>query len=382
MIRLVTIRASVAALVLSLSILAPLAAQAQVSVGIGITIGQPPPPVPIYYQPYPPAPDYIWSPGYWAWGPGGYFWVPGTWVFAPQPGLYWTPGYWGWNGYGYFWNPGYWAPQVGFYGGINYGYGYFGNGYDGGVWSGNRFEYNTYVTRVNTTIIHNVYVNRNVYVNNSTTRISYVGGHGGLQTRATAEQLAIAHGRHYGMTSVQQEHVRVAEQNRGYLASVNHGKPSDPAFARPLSQSNRPSHFTPVTAQDRATAEAHIVRSHGASSGHAPAAAPAHHAAPSTEHHAAPAAAPEHHAAPSTEHHPSVQYYENAPQHEVQHAPASAHHAPSYTAPTHTQQMYHAPPQHAAPQHAAPQHAAPQHAAPQHAAPAHEQPHPRSTARP
>ena len=60
-----------------------------------------------------------------------YYWVPGTWVMAPQPGLFWTPGYWAWNGNGFLFNEGYRAPQVGFYGGINYGYGYFGQGYQG-----------------------------------------------------------------------------------------------------------------------------------------------------------------------------------------------------------------------------------------------------------
>ena len=76
--------------------------------------------------------------------------------------------------------------MVGFYGGVNYGNGYYGNGYDGGRWSNNAFRYNTYVTRVDTTNITNVYVDRNVYVNNSTTRISYNGGKYGLQARPTA----------------------------------------------------------------------------------------------------------------------------------------------------------------------------------------------------
>ena len=82
----------------------------------------------------------------------------------PQTGLYWTPGYWGENanGPGFAWNPGYWAPQVGFYGGINYGYGYFGNGYQGGRWEPNGFAYNTAVSNVNRTIITNTYVDRTV----------------------------------------------------------------------------------------------------------------------------------------------------------------------------------------------------------------------------
>lgn len=32
----------------------------------------------------------------------------------------------------YAWRPGYWGPHVGFYGGVNYGFGYFGTAYVGG----------------------------------------------------------------------------------------------------------------------------------------------------------------------------------------------------------------------------------------------------------
>jgi len=40
----------------------------------------------------------------------------------------------GWRDGGFFFNDGYWGPEVGFYGGINYGFGYFGEGYGGGRW--------------------------------------------------------------------------------------------------------------------------------------------------------------------------------------------------------------------------------------------------------
>jgi hypothetical protein len=77
----------------------------------------PPPELPVYEQPPIPAPDYIWTPGYWGIGPLGYYWVPGTWVLPPSVGLLWTPGYWGWRDGIYVWNAGYWGPHVGFYGG-------------------------------------------------------------------------------------------------------------------------------------------------------------------------------------------------------------------------------------------------------------------------
>src|SRR5271155_4006072 len=112
----------------------PAVSQAQVAVGISVHVG--PPALPVYAQPEIPAPGYLWTPGYWAYGPGGYYWVPGTWVEPPSVGLLWTPGYWGWGSGVYLWHGGYWGPHVGFYGGINYGYGYTGVGFAGGYWRG------------------------------------------------------------------------------------------------------------------------------------------------------------------------------------------------------------------------------------------------------
>ena len=104
-----------------------------------------------------------------------YYWVPGVWVPPPRVGLLWTPPWWGWNNGAYAFNQGYWGPHVGFYGGINYGYGYTGNGYWGGRWSGNNFQYNTAVTRVNKTVIHNTYVNNSFTKNVNANRTSFNG---------------------------------------------------------------------------------------------------------------------------------------------------------------------------------------------------------------
>jgi hypothetical protein len=102
-------------------------------IGVAITIA--PPALPVYEQPVCPGDGYIWTPGYWSWGDDGYYWVPGTWVEAPEVGFFWTPGYWGWGGSSFVWYDGYWGPTVGFYGGINYGFGYFGHGFEGGRWT-------------------------------------------------------------------------------------------------------------------------------------------------------------------------------------------------------------------------------------------------------
>jgi len=101
--------------------LAPQAAEARVFISVGFA----PPPIPVYVQPVCPGDGYIWTPGYWQYTDDGYEWTDGQWVLAPYSGALWTPGYWGYGGSGYFWNAGYWGPAVGYYGGINYGFGHF-----------------------------------------------------------------------------------------------------------------------------------------------------------------------------------------------------------------------------------------------------------------
>ena len=201
----------------------------QVAVGISVRIG--PPALPVYAQPICPGPGYIWTPGYWAWDDAdGYYWVPGTWVVAPV-GLLWTPGYWGWVGGAYLWHPGYWGPHVGFYGGINYGFGYGGVGFVGGEWRGGAFFYNRSVTNVSVTNVTNVY-NKTVIVNNRSTT-SFNGGTGGIQARPTRQEESYAHERHEAPLDSQRQHERAAVGNRENLASVNHGRPSIAATARP-----------------------------------------------------------------------------------------------------------------------------------------------------
>src|SRR5579871_1298867 len=98
--------------------------RAEAAVFVSVTVA--PPELPVYEQPAIPGPGYIWSPGYWAWDGQDYYWVPGTWVLAPEPGYLWTPGYWGYEDGVYLWHEGYWGPHVGFYGGVDYGFGYAG----------------------------------------------------------------------------------------------------------------------------------------------------------------------------------------------------------------------------------------------------------------
>ena len=124
------------------------------------------------------------------------YWVPGTWVEAPEPGYLWTPGWWGWEGGGFLFHEGYWAIEVGFYGGINYGFGYFGDGFYGGRWDGGHFFYNRAVMNVDETNIHNVYVDKTVVNNVTVNRVSFNGGNGGITARTTAREQAVGQQRH------------------------------------------------------------------------------------------------------------------------------------------------------------------------------------------
>lgn len=222
----------VASFVLALAtFVAPATSSAQVTIGVAVSFG--PPALPIYEQPPCPAPGYIWTPGYWAWDPAyGYYWVPGTWVPAPFVGALWTPGYWAWVNGMYYWYPGYWGPVVGYYGGINYGYGYTGYGYHGGYWNRGRFFYNRDVNRITNINITNVYTQR-VVENNRFGHVSFNGGPGGVNVRPTAPQLAAARQRRFGAVNQQLEQERFARGDPAQRARENHGRPAVAATPRP-----------------------------------------------------------------------------------------------------------------------------------------------------
>ena len=225
------VRALTLALSLVVCSLFPFApTHAQVAIGISVDIE--PPPLPVYDQPPIPAPGYLWVPGYWAWDDDtGYYWVPGTWVLPPEPELLWTPGYWGWNDGVYVFNDGYWGPQIGFYGGVAYGFGYTGLGYEGGYWRNGVFFYNQSVNNISNVSVSNVY-NKTVVVNN-TNNVSYNGGAGGTTAKPTAEQLAVEKERHVAPTAEQTRNVQAAAKDPTLSLNNNHGHPTIAATAHP-----------------------------------------------------------------------------------------------------------------------------------------------------
>src|SRR5882762_6184596 len=199
---------------------------------VDISVGFAPPVLPVYEQPPCPVAGYLWTPGYWGYGydAGDYYWVPGDWVAPPTVGVLWTPPWWGWNNGAYAFNDGYWGPTVGYYGGINYGYGYSGNGYWGGRWEGNSFRYNTAVTRVNNNVVHNTYVDRSVNREVNANRASF-NGPNGVKAEPTAEQkAAAANAKKLPPTSQQLARKEAAAKDRNLQASVNKGHPNSDAI--------------------------------------------------------------------------------------------------------------------------------------------------------
>ena len=201
------------------------------AVPVGVTALTAPPALPEYDQPAVPVAGNIWTPGYWTYDTE-YYWVPGTWVAAPAPGLYWTPPYWAWNENVYAFHEGWWGAEVGYYGGINYGFGYFGSGFQGGMWQGREFYYNQEVTNVDITIVRNVY--RNTVINNNyVSRVSYNGGSGGVVARETSEEMTARTRQVVRPTAEPTQHAAAARQDPQCRASVNPGQPTVAATTQP-----------------------------------------------------------------------------------------------------------------------------------------------------
>ena len=214
--------------------------------GVFISVGFAPPPLVVYEQPPCPEAGWMWQPGYWAYGDDGYYWVPGTWVPAPYEGALWTPGYWGFGGGMYVWHPGYWGPHVGYYGGVNYGFGYMGIGFVGGEWRGREFAYNRAVVNVNTAVIRNVYVDRTIVERNTIVNerhVAYEGGPGGIRHDPTPQERMAEHEHHMAATSYQVQHRDAAMQNRNAYFNNNHGHPTMAAAQRPMTAPGHPANM-------------------------------------------------------------------------------------------------------------------------------------------
>jgi hypothetical protein len=92
------------------------------------------------------------------------------------------------------------------------------------------------VSNVNTTVIHNTYVDRTV-INNTTVNRTSFNGPGGVRAEPSAQERAAMNEPHVAPTGVQTSHEHAASLDRSQLASVNRGRPANVAMARPMSAS-------------------------------------------------------------------------------------------------------------------------------------------------
>jgi hypothetical protein len=210
--------------------------------GAIISVSMMPPPLPAYNLPPCPDQNLVWVPGYWGWFQNNYYWVPGAWVEPPFAGAMWTPSYWSWSHHVftmYTWHSGYWSYHVGYYGGVNYGYGYGGFGYSGGVWHGGLFAYNLEIVPVDNRwvretfrdpgLVDRGYIDRN---NHS----GFNGGPGGVDYHISPEEQAVEHEKHWEPTAFQVQYETGIRSDQTYWYNTNHGQPA-PAqltYATPL----------------------------------------------------------------------------------------------------------------------------------------------------
>lgn len=192
---------------------------------VAFHVGYAPPPLLAYDQPPCPGYGFIWTPGYWGWDDYNhrYYWVQGAWVRPPRVGYLWTPGYWAWDGSEYVFYDGYWGPTVGFYGGINYGFGYTGWGYEGGYWRDRTFYYNSRVNNLRGFDRRYIY-DREVHEDHRFGRTSYAGGRGGVTGYPNRQQFGAFNQPRLGATQQQQHQWSQQNGGRGWNQNVNPGQ--------------------------------------------------------------------------------------------------------------------------------------------------------------
>jgi hypothetical protein len=126
---------------------------------------------------------------------------------------------------------------------VNYGFGYGGIGFAGGMWRGGIFAYNTAVVHVGIgggwgggrVYEDRTIVEKTTIINN--THVSYNGGPGGVNHQPTPEENQAMHEQHTPPTSAQVQHESSFRSNPQAYAKNNGGHPQNAALSRPLNES-------------------------------------------------------------------------------------------------------------------------------------------------
>ena len=157
----------------------------------------------------------------------------------------------------YGWHGGYWGPHVGFYGGVNYGFGFGGVGFVGGEWRGGVFAYNSAVANFGSVHVTNVYENRtDRYAKHhcELTTMSASTAKAVLRRVPRAGELQAEHEQHSKPRRNQTQHMNFAARTARNSPSVNHGAPGTPAASNPKAYhevAQQHSQSQPISAADR-----------------------------------------------------------------------------------------------------------------------------------
>ena len=127
--------------------------------------------------------------------------------------------------------------HVGFYGGVDYGFGYVGDGYEGGRWDNGRFfvqprrhqHQHTYASRSTAPSNGSGVNNRQ----RRTRTVSFNGGPDGTTVKPTREEMQAERAKHVAPTRVQLENARSASHDQDFFFSNNKGKPRVAATEKP-----------------------------------------------------------------------------------------------------------------------------------------------------
>jgi hypothetical protein len=143
--------------------------------------------------------------------------VPGTWVLPPNTGDLWTPGYWAFENTGFRWHIGYWGRTVGYYGGLNYGYGYSGRGYQGGRWNQGHYRRDFHESARRP----------------GNSQVSFIGGQGGWPSRPPNPDLHPRPNEHSAPSDAQMMHEYAAVTRPTQRATGSRERPLVAATPRP-----------------------------------------------------------------------------------------------------------------------------------------------------
>ncbi len=91
------------------------------------------------------------------------------------------------------------------------------SGFYGGRWEGGHFAYNTAVLHVNTTVVHNTYIDNTVIHNTTRRQPDGFNGPGGINARPNAQEQAAMREQHVQPTSEQMSHEHFSQHEPGQL---------------------------------------------------------------------------------------------------------------------------------------------------------------------